>query len=134
MKIISILDQVVLDPLRFWLYLIRYTLIFGSAFFRSRVSLGCELLAMRSQLAFYQQSLQPKKEPRLRFTSAFLLLRVLLSKLGNGWRAAAHLMQPETVGKWHRSVFRQGWRWKSLCKGGRPYRQTDAGPHPASEP
>ncbi len=29
-------------------------------------------------------------------------------------------MQPKTVLKWHKSAFRQWWRWKSRNKGGRP--------------
>jgi transposase InsO family protein len=75
---------------------------------------------MRSQLAFYTDSLQQKKQPRPKLTLAFRLLWVLLSKLWNGWRSAAHLMQPETVVKWHRRGFGQWWRWKSRRKGGRP--------------
>ena len=33
---------------------IRYALIFVSAFFRQRASLGCEMVAIRSQLTFYE--------------------------------------------------------------------------------
>jgi hypothetical protein len=44
--------------------------------------------------------------------------RVLLSKLLSGWHELAQLMQPATVVRWHRRVFRLYWRWKS--KPGRP--------------
>jgi hypothetical protein len=43
-----------LDSLEFGRQVIRYALIFVSAFFRQRASLGCEMVAMRSQLTFYE--------------------------------------------------------------------------------
>ena len=44
----------VLESLEFGSQVIRYALIFVSAFFRQRASLGCEMVAMRSQLSFYE--------------------------------------------------------------------------------
>jgi len=72
----------VFRSLRFARQVICYALIFFSAFFRHRASLGCELVAMRSQLWFYKESIRQKKQPRPQFTSAFRLLWVLLSDLG----------------------------------------------------
>ena len=86
-----------LQHLPFGLRVIRYALTFASAFFRSRASLGCELVALKSQLAFYKASVQQRQQARPRFSSAFRLLWILLSKLWGGWRSAAHLMQPDTV-------------------------------------
>jgi len=40
----------VLESLEFGCQAIRYALIFVSVFFRQRASLGCEMVAMRSQL------------------------------------------------------------------------------------
>jgi hypothetical protein len=37
---------------------------------------------------------------------------------------AITIVQPETLVRWHRAGFRQYWRWKSRCLGGRP--QIDA--------
>jgi putative transposase len=99
---------------------IRYVLIFVSAFFRQRASLGCELVAIRSQLAFYQESIRQKRQPRPRFNPAFRLLWVLLSRVWGGWKSAADLMKPKTVLQWHAVAFLQWWRWKSRRKGGRP--------------
>ena len=44
---------------------------------------------------------------------------VILSKSVNVWQAWAHVMQPATVTRWHRTAFRQFWRWKSRRKRGR---------------
>jgi hypothetical protein len=67
----------VLESLQFGRQVIRYALIFLSAFFRSRSSLGCELVAIRSQLTFYKESIRQKRQPRPRFNPAFRLLWVL---------------------------------------------------------
>ena len=55
-----------------------------SAFFRQRASLGCEMVAMRSQLTFYEESIRQKRQPRPRFNPAFRLLWVLLSRVWSG--------------------------------------------------
>ena len=71
----------VLDSLEFGWQVIRYALIFVSAFFRQRASLGCEMIAMRNQLTFYEESIRQKRLPRPRFHPAFRLLWVLLSSV-----------------------------------------------------
>jgi hypothetical protein len=95
---------------------IGYVLIFVSAFFRQRASLGCELVAIRSQLAFYQESIRQKRPPRPRFNPAFRLWWVLLSRVWGGWKSAADLMKPKTVLQWHAVAFLQRWRWESRQK------------------
>ena len=87
----------VLESLEFGWQVIRYALIFVSAFFRQRASLGCEMVAMRSQLTFYKESIRQKGQPRPRFHPAFRLLWVLLSRVWTGWKSAAELMKPKTV-------------------------------------
>ncbi len=42
---------------------------------------------------------------------------VLLSRICSGWRASIHIVQAETVVRWHRHGFRYYWRWKSHCRG-----------------
>jgi hypothetical protein len=83
-------------------------------------SLGCEMVAMRSQLTFYKESIRQRRQPRPRFHPAFRLLWVLLSRIWTGWKSAAELMKPKTVLQWHEHAFLQWWRWKSRRKGGRP--------------
>ena len=56
MKTFQNLSRQLLECLRFGRQLISYVLIFASAFFRSRALLGCELVTMRSQLAFYVEA------------------------------------------------------------------------------
>ena len=59
------------------------------------------MVAMRSQLTFYKESIRQKRQPRPRFHPAFRLLWVLLSRVWGGWKSAAELMKPKTVLKWH---------------------------------
>jgi putative transposase len=120
MKTIQNLFRQLSEFLRFGQEVFVYALIFVSVFFRKRASLGCELVAIRSQLTFYKESIRQKKQMRPRFTPAFRLLWVLLSTVWSGWNAVADLMQPKTVLKWHKESFRLWWRWKSRSNGGRP--------------
>jgi hypothetical protein len=81
MKTLKLFLLPVLDSLEFGWQVIRYALIFVSAFFRQRASLGCEMVAMRSQLTFYKESIRQKRQPRPRFHPALHLLWVLLSSM-----------------------------------------------------
>jgi hypothetical protein len=119
MKTIKSLYLQLLVSLRFGQNVIHYALIFVSAFFRNRASLGCELVAIRSQLTFCKESIRQKNQPRPRRTPAFRFLWALLSSVWSGWESAADLMQPKTVLKWHARVFCL-WSWKSWNKVGRP--------------
>ena len=83
----------VLEFLEFGRQVIHYALIFVSVFFRQRASLGCESVAIRSQLTFYEESIRQKRQPRPRFHPAFRLLWVLLSSVWTGWKSAAELMK-----------------------------------------
>jgi transposase InsO family protein len=60
-----------------------------------------------------------KALPKPGFTTGFRFLWVVLSKLWAPWQAAAQLMQPATVKKWHTRAFKLYWRWKSRKKPGR---------------
>jgi putative transposase len=120
MKTLKLFLLPVLDSLEFGWQVIRYALIFVSAFFHQRASLVCEMVAIRSQLTFYEESIRQKRQPRPRFHPAFRLLWVLLSSVWTGWKSAAELMKPKTVLKWHEHAFLKWWRWKSRRQGGRP--------------
>jgi len=114
LKTIQYLWRQLLELLRFGQEVILYALIFISAFFRDRASLGCELVANRSQLTFYKESIRQKKQTRARFTPAFRLLWVLLSAVWIGWKPVADLMKPNTVLKWHKQSLRRWGRRKHL--------------------
>jgi hypothetical protein len=85
--------------------------------FKSRRHLALENLALRQQLAMFNQS---GKRPRVSPTDR--LFWVLLSKYVEGWRMMLHTLHPGTVVRWYREGFRRYWRWKSrrLCVGRPP--------------
>jgi hypothetical protein len=57
------------------------------------------------------------RHPRRRLEALDRLFWVLLSRVWTGWREAPHVVQPETVIRWHRQGFRYYWRWKSRGRG-----------------
>ena len=67
---------------------------------------------LRQQLAVLKQ-----RRPRPRLTDADRLFWVVLSKIWPGWREPLHIVQPETIVRWHRQGFRYYWRWKSGRRG-----------------
>jgi len=93
---------------------------FLSAFFYSRATLAARVLAAESQVAACKRRIEKKDQPRPRFTQAFRLLWVLLSRAWNQWRQVAHLMKLATVKRWHTTAFRFYWRRKSIGRRGRP--------------
>ena len=78
--------------------------------FRARAALCLENLALRHQLAVYQQTV---RRPRLRPTDR--LLWAWLSRLWSGWQGALAFVQPRTVIAWQRKRFRTHWRRLSQC-------------------
>ena len=53
------------------------------------------------------------QRPRFRLTDTDHLFWVLLSRYWSGRRNSLHIVQPETVIRWHRRGFRYYWRLKS---------------------
>ena len=88
---------------------------FIKSFFRSRLSLQAENLALRHQLAVYQRT---NKRPRLRPADRFLWS--WLSCLWSGWKEALLIVQPATVIKWQKKRFRD--YWSRLSRNGKPGR------------
>jgi putative transposase len=80
-------------------------LAFVAGFFRSRTSLCLEHLALRHQLAVYQQTVD---RPRLRSTDR--VLWAWLARLWPSWRGALVFVQPRTVIAWQQQRFRHYWR------------------------
>jgi putative transposase len=75
---------------------------------RSRSSLVAENLFLRKQLAFCQER---EVKPR-RLTDAARIALVFWSRWFE-WKQALTIVQPETLIRWHRRVFKLFWRWKS---------------------
>ena len=87
------------------------------SWFRSRVALQVEILALRHQLSVLKRS----QRGRIRLSSADRLLWVWLSRFWSAWRSALVIVKPETVISWHRQGFRLYWAWRSRQgKPGRP--------------
>ena len=90
--------------------------LFVRALVVPKCRLAVENLALRQQLAVYNQSI---KRPRLRPRDR--LFWVWLSKFWSEWSSALVIVKPETVVRWHRQGFRLYWRWKSRTdRPGRP--------------
>jgi hypothetical protein len=96
-------DQVAVMPPTF-----SALLAFVAALFRSRAPLYLEHLALRHQLAVYQQTIA---RPRLRPTDR--LFWAWLSRVWPGWQDALAFVQPCTVIAWQRKRFR-GFLTRSL--------------------
>ena len=91
-------------------------LAFLNAFFRSRYSLGLEILALRQQLRVLK-----RKHPRPRLRVEDRIFWILLRRLWPKWSKVLVVVKPETVAAWHRTGFRLFWRIRSRPKSaGRP--------------
>lgn len=79
---------------------------------RTREELALENLVLRQQIAVLRHHGQ-----RPRLTNADRWFWVLLSRTVSNWRHMLHIVQPETVVRWHWQGFRYYWRWKSRGRG-----------------
>jgi len=74
----------------------------------ARTDLVLENLALRQQLALLR-----RRAKRPRFGRLDRLFWMWLSQRWARWREALHVVQPQTVIRWHRQGFRAFWNWKS---------------------
>jgi hypothetical protein len=83
--------------------------------FRSRLAMQMELIALRHQVALYKQRVsRPTLQPADR------ALWVWLSRLWPSWQEALAIVQPRTVIAWQKKRFRDHWR--RLSQHGKPGR------------
>jgi transposase InsO family protein len=75
---------------------------------RSKPALIAENALLRQQLIILQRRV---KRPRCSPTDRVLL--VLLASRVRTWRQALLIVQPDTLLRWHRHLFRACWRWTS---------------------
>jgi transposase InsO family protein len=100
-------------------------LSFIVSFFRTRVSLQLEILAIRHQLAVCRNSInRPRLKPADRILSrlkpADRILWAWLPGIWSGWEHVLTFVQPATVIRWRRRRFRQ--HWARLSRSGKPGR------------
>ncbi len=75
---------------------------------RSKSDLVVENAILRQQLIVLKRSV---KRPKL--TAGDRVRLTLLARLTNFWRSALHIVQPDTILRWHRDMFRRYWKKKS---------------------
>ena len=78
---------------------------------RSRTDLLIENALLRQQLIVLKRQI---KRPQLSKPDRFRL--VFLSHFTAFWKQALHIVQPDTLLRWHRELFRFYWRRKSQGK------------------
>ena len=71
---------------------------------RSRTELVAENAFLRQQLIVLQRHV-----PHPRFRAGERVTLVLFARLARGWRSALLLVQPATILRWHREMFRKFW-------------------------
>ena len=76
--------------------------------FATHTALAAENLVLRQQVIVLRRSV---KRPRLRNRDR--LFWIAVCRLWKGWRSSLHILQPDTVVKWHREGFKRYWRWRS---------------------
>jgi putative transposase len=82
---------------------------------RSRMDLIIENAILRQQLIVLKRQ---GKRPQL--TQGDRLHLIFLSRLSKFWQQALHIVQPDTLLRWHRDLFRRYWRRKSKSKQRKP--------------
>jgi hypothetical protein len=78
---------------------------------RSRTDLVAENALLRQQLIVLNRQV---KRPQL--TNPERIRLVFLSRFTKFWKQALHIVQPDTLLRWHREMFRKYWRRKSQGK------------------
>lgn len=85
-----------------------------AVFFRSRLELSLEVLALRRQVAVLK-----RKRPRPLVNRLDRLFWIMLRMAWPRWSDVLDIVKPATVIAWHRKGFRLYWRWRSTERGGR---------------
>ena len=83
---------------------------------RPRSVLEAEITALRQQVITLRR--QAPKQLHLRRSDRLFL--TFLYRFFPEVRTAIHIVQPDTLVRWHRMGFRALWRWKSRPRSGRP--------------
>ena len=90
--------------------------MFVADLFKSHSRLEAENVFLRHQLALALR----QKRPRIRLRGSDRALLVWMVRLWPSLLDAVHVVQPETILRWHRAGFRTYWRWTSRHRAGRP--------------
>lgn len=90
---------------------------FLRAFVADRTQLAFGIITLRKQMANFK-----RKQPRFKLQFACRLFWVIISKIWPEWKSTLIIVKPDTVVKWHRTLFKMYWNRKSRKnrKTGRP--------------
>ena len=86
-----------------------------AVFFRSRLEISLEVLALRQQIAVLK-----RKRRRPMLSRLDRLFWIMVRSVWPRWSDVLDIVKPATVISWHRTGFRSYWRWRSRARGGRP--------------
>jgi hypothetical protein len=86
-----------------------------AVFFRSRLDVSLEMLALRQQVAVLK-----RKRRRLVLSRLDRLFWIMLRSVWPRWSDVLAIVKPATVIAWHRKCFRLYWRWRFRQRGGGP--------------
>ena len=96
--------------------IVRALIAIITTWFRSRLSLQFEIVALRHQLTVYQRS---ARRPRIRLVDR--ILWSWMSRHWSRWREVLIFVRPATVTAWQRRRFRDHWtKLSQRSKPGRP--------------
>ena len=82
---------------------------------RSKADLMVENAILRQQVIVLNRQVK-----RPKFTDGDRLRFVFLARLTDFWHTALHVIQPETLLRWHRDLFGRYWKRKSSAKSRKP--------------
>ena len=82
---------------------------------RSKTELVAENALLRQQLIILQRQMK-----RPTFTSTDRILLVLLARVVRTWQQALLIVQPDTLLRWHRELFRLYWKRKFKATSHKP--------------
>ncbi|MCP4540897.1 MAG: hypothetical protein GY832_27495 [Chloroflexi bacterium] len=101
------ISQAVINRLRQWTQPDNHSPVLNAALdlTRPKSELLLELVLLRQQLTILQQQ---TKRPKLTWKDRSLI--VLLSSKLSTWKNAMIIVQPDTVLRWHRELFRRIWQ------------------------
>jgi len=89
--------------------------------FKSKLRLEAENAVLRHQLIVLRRKMRGR--PRLTNNDRWFFIQ--LYRWFPAILKVLTIIQPETLGRWHRAGFRCYWRWKSRPLGGRPQIETE---------
>ena len=82
---------------------------------RRKSDLVIENAMLRQQLIVLKRTVK-----RPKFTNGDRVRLSFLARLTDSWQSALHIIQPDTLLRWHRDLFRWYWKRKSKAKSNKP--------------